>query len=342
MSKYNESLGTGKLGVNLIKNIVDQNKCYFHEIKQENDVGIDAFIEFTKNGENDGKCIAIQIKNGKSFFNKQKTYCYIPVDGHYNYWENHSLDVYGIVCDSERNKAYWVSITNFVKTHNSNIKIIKFPIMKINELNKNSFNNIFKQMVYNNLPILTYEKAMNLTNSNFEIEIILAIKILVNNYCNKKQTWDKCFEFLINENNPTIQSLIVYYLSYVPRHPDLMSDLKWNTHIKNYVKNKILQFNENVVIKMLKLIDDDGIGRGTIGQCVESIIKLLPNNIKMLNNILNISKDKNVRLCAFEILCYYNYQYILNHKKYYIDILGEDIIETIKYIEKYKFFDFYC
>ena len=66
------------------------------------------------------------------------------------------------------------------------------------------------------------------------------------------------------------------------------------------------------------------------------------DNTKILNNILNMSKDKNVRLYAFQILCYYNYKYILSNKNYYIDILGEDIIEIIKYIEKYKFFDFYC
>lgn len=72
MSVYNKSIGTGKLGVNLLKSFIDENECYFHEILQENDVGIDAFIEFTKNGENNGRCIAVQIKTGNSFFNVDK------------------------------------------------------------------------------------------------------------------------------------------------------------------------------------------------------------------------------------------------------------------------------
>ena len=50
MSKYNKTIGTGKLGINLIKSFIDENECYMHEILQENDVGIDAFIEFTKDG----------------------------------------------------------------------------------------------------------------------------------------------------------------------------------------------------------------------------------------------------------------------------------------------------
>ena len=72
MSVYNKKIGIGKQGVNFLRTITDENECYFHEIVQENDVGIDAFIEFTKNGENDGRCIAVQIKTGASFFNVDK------------------------------------------------------------------------------------------------------------------------------------------------------------------------------------------------------------------------------------------------------------------------------
>lgn len=93
MSVYNKKVGIGKQSVNFLRTITDENECYFHEIVQENDVGIDAFIEFTKNGENDGRCIAVQIKAGNSFFNADKTMCKIPIGTHYNYWKNHSLQV---------------------------------------------------------------------------------------------------------------------------------------------------------------------------------------------------------------------------------------------------------
>lgn len=39
----------------------------FHKNDQENDVGLDCFIEFTKNGDETGKIVAIQVKNGSSY-----------------------------------------------------------------------------------------------------------------------------------------------------------------------------------------------------------------------------------------------------------------------------------
>jgi hypothetical protein len=40
----NEKLQVAKQGVNLIHTIVDNNNCFFHEIQQENDVGVDAIM----------------------------------------------------------------------------------------------------------------------------------------------------------------------------------------------------------------------------------------------------------------------------------------------------------
>ena len=120
MSVYNKKVGIGKQGVNFLRTITDENECYFHEIVQENDVGIDAFIEFTKNGENDGRCIAVQIKAGNSFFNSDNTMCKIPIGTHYNYWKNHSLQVYGIVCDLEKKESFWISITEDNKNNKKN------------------------------------------------------------------------------------------------------------------------------------------------------------------------------------------------------------------------------
>ena len=59
----------------------------------------------------------VQIKTGAAFFNVDKTICKIPIGTHYKYWKNHSLQVYGIVCDLERKEAFWISITDFIYQH---------------------------------------------------------------------------------------------------------------------------------------------------------------------------------------------------------------------------------
>ena len=213
MSVYNKKVGIGKQGVNYLRTITDENECYFHEIVQENDVGIDAFIEFTKNGENDGRCIAVQIKTGNSFFNTDKTMCKIPIGSHYNYWKNHSLQVYGIVCDLERKDAFWISITEFICQHdneisNGKIQSISFPVMKINTLNTETFGTIFKPMVYGLLPKISFKDSLLLSQSSFVVEKALSIDLLLRVYTDDPKSWDRCFTILNEETTTELLSKI--------------------------------------------------------------------------------------------------------------------------------------
>lgn len=346
MSNYNIKLGTGKLGVNLVKSFVDENECYFHEIVQENDVGIDAFIEFTKNGENNGKCIAVQIKNGSSYFYKNKTMCEIPIDNHYNYWENHSLEVYGIVCDCANKKAYWVSITNFIISNKQVItkdkpKYIKFPIMEMNTLTTETFGSIFKQLVCDLLPLYSFEQALSLTQSNFVYEKEIAITILSKNYAFNLATWDVLIKMLNEETDLSLLNKIVYYLSYVSRHPDLYGDLNFTAESKRHANSLLKLLDSTTIVKMLSLTEEDGIARGTIGQSVESIIFTMPDRKNILIDIIDNYNDSFIGETAFYILSYYDAPFILANKDHYKSILNELAELVIEFCEKFGNYDLY-
>lgn len=347
MSTYNKKVGKGKLGINLIKSFADENDCYFHEIVQENDVGIDAFIEFTKDSENTGLCIAVQIKNGNSFFNKDKTKCKIPINNHYKYWKNHSLDVYGIVCDYDRKVAFWVSITDYLEDNKENIesnklKNIIFPTMKINELNSRTFATIFKMLIYGLLPVLSFEQTIELSQSKFIKEKKLAIELFMRKYVDNTKSWDICFNMLKNEQDINLLINLIVYLSYVPHHPDLWNDLKYCDKTKEYAKNLIKTIDKKTIVKMLNVIsDDDYIGRGTIGQSIESIISILPNNKNTLIQIIDENCDNDIGIRAFQILAYYDTDLILERKKYFENILGEYAKTVIDYIQEFHHYDLY-
>ena len=42
MAMISKTISTGKKGINFVRDVVDNNECFLNEIKQENDVGIDA------------------------------------------------------------------------------------------------------------------------------------------------------------------------------------------------------------------------------------------------------------------------------------------------------------
>ena len=347
MSLYNEKIGTGKRGINLIKSFVDENNCYFHEIVQENDVGIDAFIEFTKNMINDGRCIAVQIKNGDSYFNKDKSQCIIPIDNHLDYWANHSLDVYGIVCDYSSKKAYWISISNFIKDNEKrireeSIKDIKYPVMKINELNSETFGKIFKMLVYNILPEISFEETIELSFSHFHTEKELSLSLMMRKYANQKRSWDRCIDMLTNETHTVLLSSIILFLSYISGNPDLFGALEYSDETKQYAKRLLQDIKKDTIIKMLKLIpNEDGITRGSIGQCIESIISVVQNNINILKEIATEYYHTNTGIVSFLILSYYDPQIILDRQIYYEDLFGDEATAIIKYIKDYGSIDLY-
>lgn len=345
MSTYNLKVGTGKLGVNLLKSFIDENECYFHEILQENDVGIDAFIEFTKDGKNNGRCIAVQIKTGNSFFNVNKSVCNIPIGDHYNYWKNHSLQVFGIVCDYEGKKAFWTSITDFIEKNSKNIengkiKTISFPVMKINKLDSITFGTIFKPVIYGMLPRISFRESLALSNSTFLTEKELAIDLLLKTYVNDKGSWDRCSTVLQEENDAELLSKIIYYFSYIPYHPDLWGDLACSQETKQYAKTLIQQIDKQTMIKMLSLTEG-GIDRGTIGQCVESLISIIPDNSETLVEIIEGNHTNYIGLNAFLILSYYDSQFVLERSKHFIDLLGKTAETVVEFIKEYGNFELY-
>lgn len=142
--EINEKLQIAKQGVNLIRTIADENNCFFHEIQQENDVGIDAIIELSQHNHLTGTNIAVQIKTGNSYIDKENSTCSFPIGRHASYWMSHDLPVYGLVCDLERRSFYFVDIKSYLLCHkediaNGSISAIRFDVAYFNTINSETF-----------------------------------------------------------------------------------------------------------------------------------------------------------------------------------------------------------
>lgn len=101
------------------------------------DVGIDAIIEESENGNPTGKFIAAQIKTGEgNFYISDKTIIYYASRVHYHYWLNLNIPIILIAHFPEEEKTYWEYIheSNFRKTK----KKWKIEISKNKFLNEKS------------------------------------------------------------------------------------------------------------------------------------------------------------------------------------------------------------
>ncbi|WP_224043907.1 DUF4365 domain-containing protein [Paraburkholderia unamae] len=102
---------TDRLGVNAVERIFLELGWIFRE-QHTTDVGIDAQVEICEGGEPTGQIIALQIKSGVSYFDKENTDAYVfrGRTRHLEYWLKHSLPVVLVLYDPTRDTAWWCRV----------------------------------------------------------------------------------------------------------------------------------------------------------------------------------------------------------------------------------------
>jgi len=100
----------GSSGQSYIQFFIENSlKWVYHPINQNNDFGIDGYIEVIDNDCATGKLIALQIKHGNSYFKHKNisSYTYFGDDKHLNYYLNNRCPVILIILDESFGKKYW-------------------------------------------------------------------------------------------------------------------------------------------------------------------------------------------------------------------------------------------
>ena len=340
MPKLKKTSITAKKGINFLKGIVEDNGSIFHKIEQENDFGIDCIIEFFKDEEPINISIAFQIKSGSSYINKKNRTANIPVENHYEYWSKYSLPVYGLVYNVEKKEAYWINIKEYLKL-NPTHKNIAFSINRSNTLLEENYQDLFFPLMIGKTPKLTATDSISFFQSNYVDEHFIGMCSLFRNYINNKETWDNFIDYLKNKSIEFISDQLIYYIAHIPWHGDIFYvGEKILPTTSEYAKLQISEFDEEMTVKLLSLIDaDTGIIRGSLGESIEAIISCIKNKSDILKSIISNTKHTEmIRYFASMILIYYDKTEVCFLRKYK-DI---EIINTIiEFVEKFGEFDFY-
>lgn len=307
MMKYVDTNITAKKGINYVRNLIEGSGSLFHKIEQENDLGIDAIIEFIHHESPMNKSIAIQIKSGNSYYKCKSAECVIQIGSHREYWLNYSLPVFGIIYVPDHNMAYWVNVKSKLK-ESPEINEIRFKINRVNSLDINTFNSLFKPLNTNLKPYLEINEAIDFFNSDINEESHVGMVILFRNYVNEISVWNEFLKALKRKESHEIPSILIYYIAHIPWHGDISyHGENISNKIKIHVSSIISNFDKKMVVKLLNIIDpDDGICRGTIGQSIEAIISQIKEiEYKLEVIITDNNYSKELRINAALIFSYY-------------------------------------
>lgn len=167
--------------------VVDKLESIYHPVNQENDSGIDGYIEIVVDGNVSGKLIGIQVKHGNSYF-KQKTqsgYKYTGKYKHLNYYMNQQIPIYIVIIDDDLEKQLWVEF-DIKKITMSGASNWSIEIPEYNSLPNNFHEAIFEKVapIVDFDEIIQYNLALNsiLQESKFGIIAISKNEVDTLNY----------------------------------------------------------------------------------------------------------------------------------------------------------------
>jgi hypothetical protein len=102
---------TERRGVNAVEAVFLNEFGWIFREQANSDFGIDAHTEVVEVGKPTGKLVALQIKTGASYFRKHgDNFIFYGDHRHLEYWLGHSLPVFLVLHDPDRNLTLWQKI----------------------------------------------------------------------------------------------------------------------------------------------------------------------------------------------------------------------------------------
>ncbi|MBU5483332.1 DUF4365 and DUF1817 domain-containing protein [Clostridium sp. MSJ-11] len=191
--KRNISSLNGMIGETFFQYFVNEEmNCIYHKVDQENDFGIDGYIELVENGNVSGKLIGVQIKHGDSFF-RSKTlggYKYIGENKHLNYYLNSQSPIFIVILDQELTRMNWVQF-KIEKTMPLQEKRWWIEVPKENKLKYNFKNAIFETAG----PIIDFEEQIQM---NWAIANLIKNSDYITLAVTKDEIENESFDFINN------------------------------------------------------------------------------------------------------------------------------------------------
>jgi Domain of unknown function (DUF4365) len=297
-----------KIGLNHVRTIVENAGCVFIKIDQEDDLGIDGIIELLVDGKSVHKSFAVQIKTGASYFDADRKECIFPVGRHREYWLRHPLPVLGIIFVPILHTAFWFDLKRALRMADS-YSTLRLSISRHHIFDQKSFLNIFIPLQTRNKVSLTFRELMRYIGSGVTAEREFGFDQSFKCFPKKRKMWSILISHLREDEFCNLAQHLPFYLAHVPWHGDLGADGSGPVEgtLKEELLRKFASFGRSEILKLLQFIDrEEGIARGTMGQCVEAVISAIDQFPSKLQAIVEDRKI-DLELREFAVLIHAMY-----------------------------------
>lgn len=285
MPKYSNAAAKGAQGVAYVAGVAAASGCVFHSVDQGNDLGVDGFLELVRNNSPANKLVALQIKTGASFWQEDGT-CRFAIEDHRSYWEKYPLPTFGIIVNPDASEGAWVNIKKHLKNNPTASQIV-FVRCAVNRFDAVSVRRIMIPLFCGETADLEFETALSFLNSGIPTDVSVGLDTLFRRFGDQERCWSALFQFFIERPVDEIPAQIAYYIAHIPWHGDIFGYGKLpDAKTTEFAKTLLNGFGSDEIRKLVALVDENGIERGTVGQSVESIISAIPHSTDVLLAII--------------------------------------------------------
>jgi len=290
-----------------VAKIATFHNCTFQKIDQENDTGLDAFIELIVDQQTTGCWLGAQIKSGESYVRGGRFV--IPSDeAHHSSWRSQPIPIVGIVYHPGSDSARWVDITEFLERRATSDKGYSIPAT--NPFDSEHFDDFKSHFLaygesYSNDRY--FARALSaLSRLKAPDECAAGLRALFSFHRNRRETWFYLLASLRYLRGHRELPWLIFALSHIPGHGDIF----WTK--KNIIDNAIAEVAEGLfrelitrddVLVLLSAVDECGFTSGSIGQCVYSIIGIVADRYSILESIIaDLTVPEETRFWALLLL----------------------------------------
>jgi len=276
--KYPISKQRENAGLNYVRTTVNNCGAIFRTIT-ESDIGIDGYIEFVDSEEATGFIVGAQVKSGTSYIDKEKHEYVIKSDlSHLRYWASSTIPIVGIVYDTERKVAGWIDLSQFAQEHLNSEQTsytIRFPWTS--QFDEGTFLKSFRHALE---PYRTNSELVKVLESISSPELAKRLLgILALRMHRTSRVACLIFSNLLRDPDIDMRRLaITWFSTYLP-HPDILwtDEFKPATgELREYATFLAKSLDRGVIQLMLEAIDENGLNRGGVGECVWVILLEIP------------------------------------------------------------------
>lgn len=299
-------MATSREGINFVRSLVERNNSTFQEIDAHNDIGNDAYVEFVVEENATGCCVALQIKSGSSYRDGSNGFTFQSDRDHFEYWATHSLPVLVVCFDPATQSAAWTDLSEYLRQHPERVSEGPYVVSADRDFSESGFASFRSHCLayrdlYSREP--NFGRALENLSERENIEVCFdGLKALFSYHRQQYAAWYFLVSCLRNyEGHPLLRQLVAL-LCHIPGHGDFF----WSRTniIDESVRQRVRllmreRFDRGDALVMLSAIDDAGIDRGTIGQCVHTLVDTMGNTAAVMESIaVDASQTERVRHSA--------------------------------------------